>query len=223
MSEVIVDIGHKVTYSAEFQRHVSLNFDLDALPTPLRQALGLGNTEMLTITLKFDSNKFGAGQPPQCAVTCSKALSAYGPQRAPPCNPEQPVPDLPPSAALCSEPQTPGQEYADEDKLAEDVEEADSASESSDSTSPNVPEVTTALQFQLGQIACRIVAANWPQAQSAKFSQAKNWIINLHQYLASRLLHAGDVCVSCDEPQPVAGNFVHRVHKRHMADVHISD
>lgn len=72
LSEVIVEIGDKVEYSPDAPRHLHLNFALNAMPAILRYALGLGDIEVLTVTLKFDSNKFGASTQPQCAVTCSK-------------------------------------------------------------------------------------------------------------------------------------------------------
>ena len=126
----------------------------------------------------------------------------------PPQPPQPPQPSQPPQP-----PGQPTSPKAAHQHAADTTEEAkaDSAEDSEDSeSSPPASkrrQVSTPVQFQLTRITERKIVADWPQIQAAKFSQAKNWIIELHKYLNSRLRQLGDVCVYCDEPQLVAGTM----------------
>ena len=202
-----------MAYSSSAPRHVDLHLDLENMPATLRQAVGLVDTDVVTIGLDFDSMNFGAGSLPRCFVsdnsieTPSPAAAQHSLSHSQQQSQQNtlPTPPMHPRIPSIAQTDSPNQEGSD---VPEQHSDSDISEESPALNKRR--QVLTPVQFQMTQIVTRKIAAEWPQMQLAKFSEAKKWFIDLHDYLAHRLRRLGDVCVYCDDPQPVAGKlFMH--------------
>ena len=202
-----------MAYSSSAPRHVELNLDLENMPATLRQAVGLADTGVVSIGLDFDSINFGAGSTPRCSVnhnSIETSLTAAAQQSLNDSKQQnqqkssQPPPMKPSLLRIAQEP-----EADSENQEASVAPEQQSDSETEVSPASNTRrQVLTPVQFQLTQIVTRKIAAEWPQMRLARFSEAKKWFIDLHDYFSHRLRRLGDVCVYCDDPQPVAGKLI---------------